>query len=607
MASEIDDGLNLTPEERWDELRALQKAYTRFPDFLYDVITGLMGFECTPLQIDIALYLEFGPTYRMIQAQRGQAKTTITSAYAVFRLIHTPSARILIVSAGDDMATEIANWVIQIINGMDELRCLRPDRSAGDRASVKAFDVHFSLKGPEKSPSISCKGITSNLQGKRADILIADDIESSKNSRTELQREQLKHLTKDFSSICSTGDIIYLGTPQSISSVYNGLASRGFGIRVWPGRFPTVAEEENYGEYLAPSIKEMVRKDPSLRTGGGPLGDRGKPTDPILLDEEKLVKKQLDQGTAYFQLQHMLDTRLMDKDRYPLHLSKLIFMDMLDDNRVPLLINRIASPEYRLSVPMDFPVDNAVLYRAASFGTEMGTISGTCLYVDPAGGGQNGDEIGYACTQILAGKVFVRRIGGVKGGYGEAERKLLTRIVLECKPNIIKIEQNYGNGAFAAVWMPELTRALHDAGLTGVTIEEVWESGQKELRIIDTLEPTMGAGKIVFDLACLDQDRKASEHYPLQERNIYSLFYQMAKITRDKNSLVHDDRLDALAGAVRHWITELSVDDINAAEAVRAANYDKMIRDPLGNGRPIHNYRVAQNNLMSTLDRRKRL
>ena len=103
----------------------------------------------------------------MIQAQRGQAKTTITACYAVWRIIHEPSTRILIVSSGDTMATEIANWVIQIIKNMDELKCLRPDKSAGDRESVKAFDVHFALKGPEKSPSIACMGITSNMQGKR--------------------------------------------------------------------------------------------------------------------------------------------------------------------------------------------------------------------------------------------------------------------------------------------------------------------------------------------------------------------------------------------------------------------------------------------------------
>ena len=164
-----------TPEERWADLDLLRAEYPTFKPFIYDVMTDLMGFECSDIQLDIAEFLEFGPPERMIQAQRGQAKTTITAAYAVWRLIHDPSTRILIISAGGTQATEIANWVIQIINNMDVLECLRPDRSAGDRESVEAYDVHHVLKGPEKSPSVACVGITSNMQGKRADVLIADD------------------------------------------------------------------------------------------------------------------------------------------------------------------------------------------------------------------------------------------------------------------------------------------------------------------------------------------------------------------------------------------------------------------------------------------------
>jgi hypothetical protein len=222
-------------EKRWADLELLREHYADFSDFLWDVITELLGFKCTWLQLDIAEFLAYGPKYKMIQAQRGQAKTTITAAYAVWRLIHDPKERVLILSAGTDMAQEISNWIIQIIMYMPELECMRPDTSAGDRASVKAFDVHHTLKGPEKSPSVACVGITSNLQGKRADVLIADDIESQKNAQTATQRERLNHLTKDFTSICSTGDIIYLGTPQNNDSIYNSLPSRGFEVRICTG------------------------------------------------------------------------------------------------------------------------------------------------------------------------------------------------------------------------------------------------------------------------------------------------------------------------------------------------------------------------------------
>jgi hypothetical protein len=205
--------------ERWDDLRALQREYPDARDFLTDVLKALIGVTPTDIQYDIMDYLQRGADYRMIQAQRGEAKTTITGIFAVWRLIQDPTTRVLIFSAGGDMAEEISNWVIQVIYGLDILECLRPDTTRqGQRASVKRFDVHYHLKGAEKSPSVACMGVTANMQGRRADILIADDIESSKNAYTENMREQLRHKMRDFPSICSKGEIIFLGTPQSLAA-----------------------------------------------------------------------------------------------------------------------------------------------------------------------------------------------------------------------------------------------------------------------------------------------------------------------------------------------------------------------------------------------------
>jgi len=587
----------MTPEERWAHLGRLQEEYVEFRPFLYDVMTDLMGFTCSPLQLDIALYLEFGPTYRMIQAQRGEAKTTITAIYAVWRIIHQPSARILIISAGGDMADQIANWVIQIIENMPELECLRADKSHGDRSSIEAYDVHWQLKGPEKSPSIASLGITSNTQGFRADVLIADDIESSKNSQTETMRERLAHLTKDFSSICSNGDIIYLGTPQSVESVYNGLVSRGFDVRIWPGRYPTIEEQVNYGSFLAPVIVEAMERDPSLRTGGGLLGNRGKPTDPIMLSEAVLTKKERDQGKAYFQLQHMLDTKLSDADRFPLKADKIIFM-RIPEASAPIEVHHIASAEYRVQTPADWPVQDAAYYRAASFGAEFGAYAGTNMHVDPAGGGKNGDETAYAVVRFMAGKVYVVAVGAVPGGVTKESMEALTAVAKRYKPHKITVEKNFGNGAFGAIWQPYLLKE-HLA-----TIEDVWESGQKELRIIDLIEPVLGSGRLIMDISIIEQEQASLEKYPIQDRPSYSLFYQLARITRAKGCLKHDDRLDALASAIRPWVESLKQDEDKVNLAAKRAAYEKKMKDPLGNGRPMPGKKSAQQSMLSRMYRR---
>ena len=161
---------------RWSELEKLQEHYKDFRDFYADVSESLLGFTPTWMQYDIADYVANGPVWRMVQAQRGEAKTTITGCYAGWRLIHDPSTRVLILSAGTTMAKEISTWCIQIINTMPELEILRCDKShPGARASVEAYDVHWMLKGADKSPSVKCLGVTSNLQGSRADVLISDD------------------------------------------------------------------------------------------------------------------------------------------------------------------------------------------------------------------------------------------------------------------------------------------------------------------------------------------------------------------------------------------------------------------------------------------------
>lgn len=566
--------------KRWQDLELLQKHYVRFETFLVDVIEGFMGFKCSDIQEDIADWLATGPLYRMVQAQRGQAKTTITAIYAVWRLIHDPTCRILIVSAGGDVAIEIANWVIQIIMGMPELECLRPDRAAGDRVAVTAFDVHHSLKGPEKSPSVACIGITANMQGRRADVLIADDIESSKNSRTQLNRALLVHLTKDFTSINSKGDIIYLGTPQSTDSVYNTLPNRGVAIRIWPGRYPTPDELKAYGGYLAPMLLARIKADPTLQTGAGPSGARGKATDPVLLPEEVLTKKEIDQGKAYFDLQHMLNTELSDEDRFPLKLSNLRLVGFDRQNRsAPMALNFVKTEQNRYALPEGFPIQEK-LYTVQE-ASEFGSIEGYHMYVDPSGGGQNGDELAYAVTGFIAGRVLLVACGGMKGGLEEPQLEWLTKVALEWKPFKIDIEQNFGNGALSSVWTPRLLK-VHKCA-----VEDVWESGQKELRIIDVLEPIIGAGKLVVYSDLIQEDWDQCKKYPAELRSTYSLFWQMARLTRERDSLFHDDRLDAVAGSARHWIEQLKVDDEVARAAARRAAYEKLMKNPLGNGRPL--------------------
>lgn len=564
----------MTLRERYKHLFVLQELYTDFVPFMA-LCMQFLGFSSTRIQRDIAEYLQHGPHYLMVQAQRGQAKSTITAIFAVWCLIHDPKYRVLVVSAGGAQANEIATLITRLILHMPELACLRPDRNAGDRVSVEAFDVYGGLKGVDKSPSVACIGITGNLPGKRADLLIADDVESPKNGRTPGQREILLQLTREFSSICQTGRIIYLGTPQTDSSIYNTLPARGFAIRIWPGRYPTDEQIEHYGAHLAPFITRMLKQHPEIAKNGGLLADQGQPTDPKLQDEEFLQKKELDQGPASFQLQYMLNTKLADADRYPLKPIHLVVMNL--NERLPMEVYRgtIATDKRKFQIgSVEFEV-----MSATGVSEDSAVPQGRCFYVDPAGGGKNGDETAYAVVDFLNGNLYVRAVGGVPGGYSHEGMEKLAQLVAKHQPTVVKVEQNMGHGAFIQSWQPIL-RKVYQGGL-----EDDWASGQKEARIIDTLEPIMARGSLIVDESVLQSDWPSTSIHASHKRQLYTLAHQLSTITRDRGSLVHDDRLDALAAACKHWVDALAVDQTKELHRKREKEHRAWVADPLQHNR----------------------
>lgn len=563
--------------ERWQKVEALQEEYEEFSVFLEDCMAHL-GFNTSPVQLDIGNFLAYGPQYSMIQAQRGQAKTTITAAYAVWTLIQNPAARVLILSAGGTQANEISTLIVRLIMTLDGLECLHPDPTNGDRTSVEAFDIHYTLKGVDKSPSVACVGITGNLQGKRADLLIADDIESVKNARTAMMRELLMDLTRDFTSICSTGKIVYLGTPQSQESIYNSLPARGFLVRIWPGRFPTPEQRENYGDMLADYVVRRLAKNPALAFGGGLLKDQGQPIDPDYLTEAVLQAKERDQGPTYFQLQHMLNTKLADAMRYPLKLEQLVVMKLGRGAYFPMTVARgltasslVAYSVHSLNFKLNTPVPTEV--------KDVAKLQGVVMYVDPAGGGKNGDETGYAVTGFLNGNIYWLESGGFPGGYNISVLNALADVALRWEVNTCIIEKNMGYGAFREVFQPVLLPKWK-CGLQDDLV-----TGQKELRIIETLEPVIARGSLIVNEDVIQVDADCCARHDASKRTLYSIFHQMSKITRDKNCLFHDDRLDALEGAVRYWVKLLAIDQDHAVKKAREREWREAVKDPLNHRR----------------------
>lgn len=596
---------------RFEAVALLAEQYEDFKDFAYDVMEFL-GFSLTDMQADIAEYMQSGPRLRMVMAQRGEAKTTLAAAYAIWRIIHRPSTRVLIVSAGEDNSKDTATLIVRLIMNWDILECLRPDKTAGDRTSTESFDVHYALKGLDRSPSIACAGITSNLPGRRADLLIPDDIESNKNGLTVVQRAQLLHLSKEFSSICTHGDILYLGTPQSKDSIYNTLQGRGFEIRIWPGRYPAlytdpktgelIDESEKYAGRLAPYVAKKMLADPSLRYGFGLDGSKGAAADPQRYTDFDLNEKELDKGPEDFQLQYMLDTSLVDAIRQQLKLSDLVVANFGHD-LLPEIIGWQAAAAHEVTLGPDFTVTMAKMYYALPVQSAVVAPKDIFAYIDPAGGG--GDEIGIGVSTAVGPYIHLLEVDGLRGGLTKANEEEICNIMRRNKVTRIRVETNMGHGLFE-INLRAIFSKHADLAFLADCISSEFSTGQKERRIIDSLVSPMQRHRVIVHQAVFEADVRCSKGYAQEARQQYSLWYQLANITTDRNSLPHDDRLEAAAGAVREFRHVLAIDEEKAAKLREVARYEEFMRDPMGYGNSSTSYGRGTRRVIDSRARRRR-
>lgn len=511
---------------------------TDFRNFLYMVWKHLNLPQPTPIQYDIAEYLQNGPRREVIEAFRGVGKSYITSAFVVHQLLLDPEIKVLVVSASKNRSDDFSTFTQRLINDMPVLQHLRPRDE--QRNSKISFDV--GPAGPSHSPSVKSVGITGQLSGSRADIIVADDIEIPNNSATQMMREKLAEAVKEFDAVLKPdGRIIYLGTPQTEMSLYEELPSRGYDARIWPARYPSEAVRSRYSGRLAPLVTDLLDRDTQ--------GLTGLPTDPKRFTDEDLLERELSYGRSGFSLQFMLDTSLSDGDRYPLKLSDLIVMP-LDNDKAPEKIIWGRNPQYEIKELPNLGLAGDKYYGPSDTVGSYLDYTGSVMAVDPSGRGA--DETAYAVVKMLSGQLFVTDAGGVKGGYSNEALQALAVVAKRNKVNEIIVESNFGDGMFTELFKPVLYK-VHD-----VTINEVRHSKQKELRIIDTLEPVMNQHRLVFDPKVIERDWQSVQGYSQEKAPKYCLAYQMTRITNLRGALAHDDRLDALSMAVSYWTEQMA-------------------------------------------------
>ena len=509
-----------------------------FRNFLFVVWKHLGLPDPTDLQYDIAEYVQSGPKRSVIMAFRGVGKSWICSAYVVHQLLLDPKKNILVVSASKSRSDDFSTFTLKIIHDIPVLRGLKP--RDGQRFSKISFDV--GMAPASHAPSVKSLGITSQLTGSRADIIVADDVEVPNNSATQGMRDKLDVQVKEFEAIVKPLDssrIIFLGTPQCEDSIYNKLRERGYNARIWTSEYISTDSNQNvYDGAVSPFIAESTT-------------EQGRTTEPLRFTDVDLEERKLSYGKSGYALQFMLNPRLSDGDRYPLKINDLIVHD-LDNELGHEKYVWASGPDQVIHDVPNVGFNGDRFFRPFETLGDMVEYTGSVMSIDPSGRGR--DETAYAVVKMLNGQLFVHACNGIQGGYGENVLKELTNVAKRYNVNEIIVESNMGDGMFTELFKPIINATYP------VTINEVRHNVQKERRIIDTLEPVLNAHKLVIDTEVIRKDYQSALARPIEKQTRYMLLYQLSRITNDRGALLQDDRLDALAMAVTYWVEQMAQD-----------------------------------------------
>ena len=525
-----------------------------FRIFLTAIWTHLNLPVPTRAQLCIAEYLQHGPKRLQIQAFRGVGKSWITAAFVLWTLFNDPNEKIMVVSASKDRADSFSIFCQRLILEVPWLSHLKP-KNDDQRWSRISFDV--GPAAPHQAPSVKSVGITGQLTGSRADLMVLDDVEVPNNSMTELQREKLLQLVTECESILTPkrqSRIMFLGTPQTTFTVYNKLRERSYRPFVWPARYPR--KIAMYDGLLAPQLVEDLDKEDDLTW---------KPTD-TRFREEDLLERESSMGRSNFMLQFMLDTSLSDAEKFPLKFADLI-VNSVNPTHAPENIIWCSDPD---NIVKDLPcvgLPGDYYYRPMAIQGEWLEYAETICSVDPSGRGA--DETVATFLSQLNGLIYVHEMYASKDGYSD---KTLLQILRRCRKydaSTLLIESNFGDGIVS-----ELFRKHCQTTKTNINIEETRANVRKEDRIIDSLEPVFNQHRLVIDPKVIEWDYASNANEAIENRFQYMLGYQISRMCREKGAVRHDDRIDSLAQGVK-WFTDALA--ISAQQQIKDRRHEEWI------------------------------
>jgi predicted phage terminase large subunit-like protein len=339
------------------------------------------------------------------------------------------------------------------------------------------------------------------------------------------------------------GRVIFLGTPQIKESIYNTLKDNYVVTK-----FPAVMPDLNI-ESEVEDVNDWVLQS-GLETGA--------PTQPERFPTEVLLERQAKIGPRLFSLHYKLDTTLADAAKYPLKLSDLVVIDVHPEMAPEKVV--WASATANRTIP-SFGLAGDKIYDPMWIAPHFVPYTQTAMFVDPSGRGK--DETSICIASTSNGFIYIHELLGLEGGYSNATLQQIAKLAYQYKIKLIRVESNFGDAMFC-----QLLRPIIGETCGQVAIEDFRVTGAKETRMINALEPVMAQHRLVFNAKAIKD--KETQH-------------QITRLTAQRGSLRHDDRVDALSAAVSFWEDTLGLNVDHAVaknrEKERQAEVDLWLSD----------------------------
>ena len=154
----------------------------------------------------------------LLMAFRNSGKSTLVGLFCAWLLKCNTDLRIIVLAADLALARKMVRNVKRVIEKHPDCVGMKPKRI--DQWASDQFTIN--RKTELRDPSMLARGISANVTGSRADVVICDDVEVPNTCNTAPKRADLRTWLDEIDYVLVPDGLqLYVGTPHTYYSIYS--------------------------------------------------------------------------------------------------------------------------------------------------------------------------------------------------------------------------------------------------------------------------------------------------------------------------------------------------------------------------------------------------